>query len=102
MEKNMWINNIKLSIFRNYNKKEIKLYENINVFYGENAQGKTNIIESIFLSSIGKSFRTNKEKELIKFNEEKALVEINFQKSDRDGNIKIEIGDKKQIYLNGI
>ena len=98
----MWINDIKLNNFRNYDKKEIKLHENINVFYGENAQGKTNIIESIFLSSIGKSFRTNKEKELIKFDEEKALIEINFQKSDRDGNIKIEIGDKKQIYLNGI
>ncbi|MBQ2917493.1 MAG: DNA replication/repair protein RecF [Clostridia bacterium] len=98
----MWINNIKLSNFRNYNKKEINFYENINVFFGENAQGKTNIIESIFLGSIGKSFRTNKEKELIKFNEEKALIEINFQKSDRAGNIKIEIGDKKQIYLNGI
>ena len=98
----MLINNIKLNNFRNYDKKEIKLHENINVFYGENAQGKTNIIESIFLCSIGKSFRKNKEKELIKFNEEKALIEINFQKSDRDGNIKIEIGDKKQIYLNGI
>jgi len=98
----MWIKNIKLNNFRNYNKKEINLYQNINVFYGENAQGKTNIIESIFLSSIGKSFRTNKEKELIKFGEEKALIEINFQKSDRDGNIKIEIEDKKQIYLNGI
>ena len=98
----MWIKNIKLINFRNYNKKEIKLNENINVFFGENAQGKTNIIESIFLCSIGKSFRTNKEKELIKFNEEKALVEINFQKSDRDGNIKIEIGDKKNINLNGI
>ena len=98
----MWINNIKLNNFRNYNKKEIKLHENINVFFGENAQGKTNIIESIFLCSIGKSFRTNKEKELIKFNEEKTSVEINFQKSDRNGNIKIEIGEKKQVYLNGI
>lgn len=98
----MWITDIKLNNFRNYNSNEIKLHENINVFYGENAQGKTNIIESIFLSSIGKSFRTNKEKELIKFNEEKALIEINFQKSDRDGKIKIEIGDKKHIYLNGI
>ena len=98
----MWINNIKLNKFRNYDSREIKLNENINVFFGDNAQGKTNIIESIFLCSIGKSFRTNKEKELIKFNEEKALIEINFKKSDRDGNIKIEIGDKKQIYLNGI
>ena len=102
MENNMWINNIKLNNFRNYNNKEIKLHENINVFFGENAQGKTNIIESIFLCSIGKSFRTNKEKELIKFNEEKTLVEINYEKSDRTGNIKIEIGEKKQVYLNGI
>ena len=98
----MWINKIKLTNFRNYNKQEINLYENINVFFGENAQGKTNIIESIFLSSIGKSFRTNKEKELIKFNEPKALIEIDYEKSDRNGNIKIEIGEKKQIYLNGI
>ena len=98
----MWINNIKLNNFRNYNNKEIKLHENINVFFGENAQGKTNIIESIFLCSIGKSFRTNKEKELIKFNEEKTSVEINYEKSDRTGKIKIEIGEKKQVYLNGI
>ena len=98
----MWINNIKLNNFRNYNNKEINLHENINVFFGENAQGKTNIIESIFLCSIGKSFRTNKEKELIKFNEEKTSVEINYEKSDRTGKIKIEIGDKKQVYLNGI
>ena len=98
----MWISNIKLSNFRNYDKKEIKLNENINVFFGENAQGKTNIIESIFLCSIGKSFRTNKEKELIKFNKEKALVEIDFEKSDRKGNIKIELENKKNVYLNGI
>ena len=98
----MWIKDIKLINFRNYNCQKIKLHENINVFYGQNAQGKTNIIESIFMSSVGKSFRTNKEKELIKFNEEKAMVEINFQKTDRNGNIKIEIGEKKQVYLNGI
>ena len=98
----MWINDIKLSNFRNYSDKKIKLHQNINVFFGENAQGKTNIIESIFLCSIGKSFRTNKEKELIKFNEKNTMVEINYEKSDRTGNIKIEIGEKKQVYLNGI
>ena len=98
----MWINEINLNNFRNYNSQKIKLHENINVFFGENAQGKTNIIESIFLSSIGKSFRTNKEKELIKFNENNSIIEIKFKKSDREGKVKIEIGDKKQIYLNGI
>ena len=98
----MWISDIKLNNFRNYKNKEIKLHENINVFFGENAQGKTNIIESIFLCSIGKSFRTNKEKELIKFEEDKSIVEIEFNKKDREGKIKIEIGEKKQIYFNGI
>ena len=95
----MWITNIKLNNFRNYNKKEIKLHENINVFFGENAQGKTNIIESVFLCSIGKSFRTNKEKELIKFNEEKTSVEINFKKSDREGNINIVIFTPDDINI---
>ena len=59
----MWINKIKIKNFRNYNNLEINLSKTINIFYGDNAQGKTNIIESIYLSSIGKSFRTNKEKE---------------------------------------
>ena len=98
----MWINNIELINFRNYDNIKINLKDNINVFYGENAQGKTNIVEAIFLSSIGKSFRTNRDKDLIKFSENKAMIEIQFKKSDREGNIKIEIGDKKQIYLNGI
>jgi len=98
----MWIKEIKLNNFRNYNYKEINLEKNINIFYGENAQGKTNIIEAIFLSSMGKSFRTNKDKELINFEKEKATVEINFEKKDRDGKIKIEIENKKNIYLNGI
>ena len=98
----MWINEINLTNFRNYKSKKIKLTPNVNVFYGENAQGKTNIIESIFLSSIGKSFRTNNDKELIKFNEESSIIEIFFNKSDRDGKIKIEINNKKNIYLNGI
>ena len=66
----MWINKIKIKNFRNYNNLEIDLNNKINIFYGENAQGKTNIIEAIFLCSIGKSFRTNKDKELIKFDEE--------------------------------
>ncbi len=98
----MWIKNIKIKNFRNYTEQEIKLQDSINVFFGENAQGKTNIIEAIFLSSMGKSFRAKKDKDMIKLNEEDALVEIEYEKIDRDGKIKIEIGKKKNIYLNGI
>lgn len=71
-------------------------------FFGENAQGKTNIIESIFLGSMGRSFRAKKDNEMIKINTEKALVEIQYEKKDREGKIKIEIGNKKNIYINGI
>ena len=84
----MWIENIKINNFRNYDNEEINLGKNINIFYGENAQGKTNIIESIFLSSMGKSFRTNKDKEMINLNKEKAVIEISFVKSDREGKVK--------------
>ena len=98
----MNIKKIKLTNFRNYEMQEIELGKNINIFYGDNAQGKTNIIESIFLCSIGKSFRTSKDNELIKFEKDFALSYIEYEKSDRDGNIKIEIGNKKNIYLNGV
>ena len=98
----MYIEKIKLQNFRNYKQLELNLNKNINIIFGNNAQGKTNILESIFLCSFGKSFRTTKEKEMIKFNETNLIVEVFYQKKDRDGKIKIEIGDKKQIYLNGI
>ncbi len=98
----MWIKNMKLNNFRNYEKQEINFSENINIFYGENAQGKTNIIEAIFLCSLGKSFRAKKDFEMIKLDEKNSVIEIEFEKSDRNGKIKIELGNKKNIYLNGI
>ena len=98
----MWINKVKITNFRNYNEQEIELEKNVNVFYGENAQGKTNIIEAIFLCSMGKSFRTKQDKEMIKLNSQNAVVEVEFKKIDRDGKIKIQLGNKKIVYVNGI
>ena len=98
----MLINNIELQNFRNYNNEKIELNPNINIFYGDNAQGKTNIIEAIFLSAFGKSFRTNKDKEMIKKEKDFSNVIINYKNKNRDGNIKIQIENKKNILLNGI
>ena len=98
----MWIKEINLLNFRNYEKETINLEKGINIFFGENAQGKTNIIESIFLCSMGKSFRAKKDKEMIKLDREKAKVDIFFEKEDREGKIKIEINNKKNIFLNEI
>ena len=102
MEKNMWINKIKINNFRNYEQEEIVFNKNINLFFGENAQGKTNILEAIFLSSMGKSFRAKKDKEMIRLGCDRAEVFVEFQKLDREGSIKIELLNKKNIFFNGI
>lgn len=98
----MLIKKIKLKNFRNYKELNLDLKKGINVLYGDNAQGKTNIIESIYIAAIGKSFRTNKDNELIKFGENFSEIDIDLSKIDRDCNIKVELQEKKDIYLNGI
>ena len=65
----MFLSEINLQNFRNYNNLKIKFKNNINIFIGNNAQGKTNILEGIYFLSITKSHRTNKEEYLIKNNE---------------------------------
>ncbi|MCI9000974.1 MAG: DNA replication/repair protein RecF [Clostridia bacterium] len=98
----MYLKRIKLVNFRNYQQQEIELSPNMNLFFGENAQGKTNILEAVFLCAIGKSFRAKKEKELINLEKKQAFVEIEYEKSDRSGKIKIILDDKKTIFLNDI
>ena len=98
----MWITSLEMQNFRNYESQKIDFSENVNVFYGDNAQGKTNIIEAIFMCSIGKSFRTSKEKETIKHNEEFTNIVLKYKNKDRDGNIKVQISNKKTIFVNGV
>ena len=98
----MYIEKIKLENFRNYEKEEIKFDKNVNIIYGDNAQGKTNILESIFVCSLGKSFRTNKDKELIIKEKDFSKIEMISQKEDRKVNIKFEIKEKKKFYINDI
>ena len=98
----MWISDIEICNFRNYELEKIKLNNKINIFYGKNAQGKTNIIEAIFFGSMGKSFRTNKDKELIKLEKEYCNLKIKYLKSDREGKININIENKKEIFINEI
>ena len=98
----MYIQKVKLENFRNYEKAEIEFDKNINIIYGDNAQGKTNILESIFVCSLGKSFRTNKDKELINKEKDFSKIEMISQKKDRDINIKFEMKEKKKFYINNI
>lgn len=98
----MYIKKIKLENFRNYDYEEIELNEKTNIFFGDNAQGKTNILESIFVCSLGKSFRTNKDKELINKEKDFSKIEMISQKKDRDINVKFEMKEKKKFYINNI
>ena len=100
----MFIKKIKLENFRNYDLQEIEFDKNVNIIYGDNAQGKTNILEAIFVCSLGKSFRTNKEKELIKKEKIYSKVEMTSLKEDRKINIKLELQEQqnKKFYINDI
>lgn len=98
----MYIKKVKLENFRNYDNLEIEFKKDFNLIYGNNAQGKTNILESIYLCAIGRSFQTNKDSELIKIGKEKAKIEVDYVRKDREGKINIEIADKKTFFINGI
>ena len=98
----MLITSIELQNFRNYKLQKINLNSNINVFFGDNAQGKTNILESVFISAFGKSYRAKKDNELIKIGEDFSNIIVNYKNNRRAGNVKIQISNKKSIILNGI
>ena len=100
----MLIKSIYLENFRNYEEQKIELSNNINVFYGNNAQGKTNILESLYFCALGRSFRTYKENELIKFGKENSKIKVEYLKNNRDNEIEINLNNnsKKIIKLNQI
>ena len=72
----MKISSLSLKNFRNYKSLSLSFDPNINSLCGSNAQGKTNLIEAIFFACIGKSFRTSKEKQMIRWGEESAKIAL--------------------------
>ena len=100
----MKINKIKLNNFRNYSHCEISFSNGVNFILGKNAQGKTNLLEAIYVCALSKSPRTNKEKQLIKFNEENSQVEIFFNTIAGNKTIDIILNNqnKKIIKINKI
>ena len=97
----MKINNITLKNFRNFDFLETD-FDDVNIIWGENAQGKTNLIEAIYLFTGGRSFRGTKDKDLIKFNCNKSEIKIDFDAEGRRQNARVEIESKRITYLNEI
>ena len=100
----MKINSIHLTNFRNYTNSIIKLTDGVNFILGQNAQGKTNLLESIYLCAISKSPKTSKEKQMINFDAEFAKVFLDFNTIAGNKNIEIILNNsnKKIIKINNI
>jgi DNA replication and repair protein RecF len=100
----MYVKKLQLMNFRNYKDLNIELNKGVNIFIGDNAQGKTNILEGIYYCSLAKSHRTNKDRELINWNSEEAYIKVYVSKERLDKNIDIKIfkDGKKGIRINTI
>lgn len=98
----MVIKKIKVQNFRNIEEIEIEPTDGINVIYGQNAQGKTNLIEALWCFTGAKSFRGSKDSELVNLNAVKAKLELSFYDNNREQECVIEIDGKRKAILNGV
>lgn len=100
----MYIKHLQLMNYRNYDELNLELGSSVNVFIGDNAQGKTNILEAIYYCGFGKSHRTSKDRELIKWGNEKTFIKSYISKERLDKKIEINIlkDGKKLININSI
>lgn len=100
----MFIKNLTLKNFRNYGIQEFEFIDGVNILYGDNGQGKTNVLEALFLASMGKSFRTSHDTEMIK--EGSASLEVLVKAEEENSEMEIKLlynrAKQKAIRLNGI
>ena len=100
----MHVRQLKLDAFRNYGEMEITPGAGINILYGENAQGKTNVLEALSLLATTRSLRASRESELIFQGKETALVNAEVEREMR-GEVELEVSvfqtDKKSVSVNG-
>ena len=101
----MYIKKLKLKSYRNYNEIEINFDKNINIIYGNNAEGKTNLLESIYMCSTSKSHKNSKENEIINFKETESHIKLFlYKESNKDITIDIQLNKdkKKGIAVNKV
>lgn len=97
----MKIKTLSLENYRNIENLKVE-FDNVNIIWGENAQGKTNLIEGLYLFSGAKSFRGVKDSQLVKFNCSNSRLKIEFESNNRVQNAEILIDTKRSASLNGI
>ena len=100
----MIVKKIELENFRNYKSLDLELDPRKNILYGNNAQGKTNVLEAIYICSTTKSHRSNKDVELIRFDEKEAHIKLFLEKKEKEYRIDVHLRKNKTkgIAVNGI
>ncbi len=94
---------LKLNQYRNIAQLELTCPEELHLFVGPNAQGKTNILESIYVLALGKSHRTRSHKELIRFGERRATLRAKVKKDEQYLRLEVELSEKgKKVSRNGV
>ena len=100
----MIVEKLELTNFRNYKELHLDLSENVNILYGDNAQGKTNVLEAVYLCSTTKSHKGSKDRDMIKIGENEAHLRMYLRKNDLIHKIDMQLKQpgKKFIAINGI
>ncbi len=99
----MYVKKLQFKNYRNLVDGEIEPCEKINVIFGNNAQGKTNMIEALWLFCGGHSFKGSKENEFIKFGEKFSRIKAEFFSQNREQEAEIIFnGGKKEVIINGV
>ncbi|MCR5213109.1 MAG: DNA replication/repair protein RecF [Eubacterium sp.] len=100
----MYIESLALKNFRNYELQSIEFSDHINILYGDNAQGKTNILEAIYLVATTRSHRGARDKDIIRFGENEAYIKANIKK--REVSHRVDVNLRKQrpkgVAIDGI
>ncbi len=99
----MIIKSLELADFRNYESLEINFDKGTNILYGDNAQGKTNILEAIYVSATTKSHKGSKDKEIINFNKEESHIRTYLLKEDEEIRVDMHLRKNKSkgIAIDG-
>lgn len=100
----MIVESLKLQNYRNYEYLNMNFEEKINIIYGDNAQGKTNILESMYVCATSKSHRGSKDREIIRFDNDESHIKVNVKKNDMNYRIDMHLKKNKPkgIAVNGI
>ena len=99
----MYVKSLKLENFRNYDNLSVEFHPGVNILIGDNAQGKTNLIEAIYMMSFAKSFRTRRDRETINFDKDYARIDAVIAADDEEQPFSMLIKpDSKYISYDGV